>query len=213
MADGSHQICTASVVARSTIVTAASCVRDRATGTWATSTLFMPWINGRLVPARGGYWWGARAFTDASFTNVRSWRYRAFDYAFIRMRSPIGDRSGKLRLGFDAPLSGFVRHTGYAPDKCTVKSCKPRYCGSKIGSSRQLFDGELFLLGMSCNAPTPRTGGPYQEYYGGRWHLVAVETFCKTESGDGQRCAAPGAHWGVRLGDAAHALYNWATSH
>jgi V8-like Glu-specific endopeptidase len=117
------RLCTGSVIGPSAVLTAAHCVYDADAGGYAESTRVVPATYPRAdtTPALPfGTTYGIRAFVPSAYRSATEiTARRAADYAVLRLRHRIGDKTGIRKVGAmpDLAVGRPVLLTGYHDDK------------------------------------------------------------------------------------------------
>ncbi|MEU4115553.1 hypothetical protein AB0F71_13780 [Kitasatospora sp. NPDC028055] len=226
--DGYDGSCTATVVTsanRSTLVTAAHCLRGvgapTAEGTWTHNTYFVPGYRNGTKPLGGfsikSMATSSRWDADRNGTGSSDVAAAGFDTGIL-VANPsadgrrLADVTGNQRIAFSDPVAGeFVHAFGYPKDRLNDPGAA--YAGSRMihcaGPNRQSPKAPL-LWGESCNMGHGASGGPHLARFDtrtGSGTVVGITT--TTDELVGGR---PGTLYATRFGDSAHRLYEWAQS-
>ncbi|MEV6974356.1 hypothetical protein [Kitasatospora sp. NPDC093806] len=224
--DGYDGSCTATVVAsanRSTVLTAAHCLRTvgdpAAADTWRHNFYFVPGYRNGTKPLGG--------FSVKSMATPAQWdadpvRARPDDLAVaghdtaVLVANPaaggrrIADVTGSQRIAFTRPTEGEFVHTfGYPKDRLNDPAAK--YAGSRMihcaGPARPGTKAPL-LWGESCDMSHGASGGPHFAQFDTRTGVGTVVGVTTTtdELAGGQA----GTLYATRLGDGARLLHAWA---
>jgi hypothetical protein len=198
--------CSASVVGPHTLLTAAHCVKDHASGLVFSRFRFYPGVDGIVNPlsARKVNW----LYTFKSWVTDRTANFRGRDLAFINTTTGFNAWEPLL---FNAPLNGWIYHLGYPVDvggrHCSAVDCHPWYCLSPIQGNIS-YGANFYAIGITCNTQGGASGGPLWEWWNGQWYVAGPESFCPASAG---RCTGNTA-WGIRLNSNAKNLYSTATA-
>ncbi|MBD0692777.1 trypsin-like serine peptidase [Streptomyces sp. CBMA123] len=224
--DGYDGSCTATVVNsanRSTLVTAAHCLRavgaPTADGTWNHNLYFVPGYRNGTKPL-GGFSvktmaTSSRWDTAPSGTTSADVALAGYDTAVL-VANPsadgrrIADVTGSQRISFGRPTGDEFDHTfGYPKDRLNNPAAK--YAGSRMihcaGPARPAPKSPQ-LWGETCDMSHGASGGPHFAQFDtrtGTGTVVGVTTTTDDLAG-GQ----PGTLYATRFGDSAHRLYDWA---
>ncbi|MFJ7276746.1 trypsin-like serine peptidase [Kitasatospora sp. NPDC098663] len=224
--DGYDGSCTATVVNsanRSTVVTAAHCLRGvgapATDDTWRHNLYFVPGYRNGTKPLGGfsikSMATSSRWDADPAGTTSNDVALAGYDSAVL-VANPsaegrrLADVTGSQRIAFTGPAAGEFIHTfGYPKDRLNDPSAK--YAGSRMihcaGANRPAPKAPL-LWGESCDMSHGASGGPHFAHFDtrtGAGTVVGVTTTTEDLAG-GQ----PGTLYATRFGDSAHRLYNWA---
>jgi hypothetical protein len=176
--------CTATVVARDLVLTAAHCIQYL--GPAADAYRFWPDRFGSH--ARYGYWDSVgidRAWLPTGWTaTTADWRF-AFDYALVRFPANsrgqfLGDVVGiqpilmgtshlnlpKYAIGY--PTEGWFNHAYGWPWYC--------YANDPGAAGRYHHGGDYYSMGWGCDWNGGGSGGPVFAPYNGRWWVVSVNS-------------------------------------
>ncbi|MYU32317.1 MULTISPECIES: hypothetical protein [unclassified Streptomyces] len=226
--DGYDGSCTATVVTsanRSTVITAAHCLRGVGApsddDTWNHNLYFVPGYRNGTKPL-GGF--SIRTMATSSRWNADPDTTASSDLAVAGYDTgllvanpaaggrPIGDVTGSQRIGFDQPVEGEFVHTFGYP-KAGLNGSGDSYVGSRMihcaGPSRPGPEAPL-LWGETCDMSSGSSGGPHLARFDtrtGTGTVVGVTTTDEELAG-GQSPTL----YATRLGDSAHRLYDWAQS-
>ncbi|MFB7469425.1 trypsin-like serine peptidase [Kitasatospora sp. NPDC056184] len=224
--DGYDGSCTATVVAatnRSTVITAAHCLRGvgapAADDTWRHNLYFVPGYRNGTKPL-GGFSVRSMATSsqwDADPGGTTSDQVAAAGHdagILVVNRSADGRRvadvTGSQQIAFTRPVEGeFVHAFGYPKDRLNDPAGK--YTGSRMihcaGPARPGTAVPL-LWGESCDMSHGASGGPHFTRFDprtGTGTVVGVTTTDEELAG-----GPPGTLYATRLGDSARRLYDWA---
>jgi V8-like Glu-specific endopeptidase len=225
--DGYDGSCTATVVNsanRSTVITAAHCLRSvgdpTADGTWNHHLYFVPGYRNGTKPL-GGF--SIRSMATSSRWNADPGSTTSEDIAVaghdtgILVANPstaqgrrIADVTGSQQIAFTKPVKDeFVHAFGYP--KGRLNDPTDKYAGSRMihcaGPARPGPKAPL-LWGESCDMSSGSSGGPHFARFNprtGTGTVVGVTTTSDSLAG-GQTPTL----YATRLADSAHRLYNWA---
>ncbi|HBF80309.1 MULTISPECIES: trypsin-like serine peptidase [Streptomyces] len=225
--DGYDGSCTATVVTsanRSTVITAAHCLRGVGApsddDTWNHNLYFVPGYRNGTKPL-GGF--SIRTMATSSRWNVDPDTTASSDLAVAGYDTgllvanpaggrPIEDVTGSQRIGFDQPVEGAFVHTFGYP-KAGLNGSGDTYVGSRMvhcaGTSHPGPEAPL-LWGETCDMSSGSSGGPHLAHFDtrtGTGTVVGVTTTDEELAG-GQSPTL----YATRLGDSAHRLYDWAQS-
>ncbi|MFJ9443407.1 trypsin-like serine peptidase [Kitasatospora sp. NPDC101235] len=224
--DGYDGSCTATVVNssnRSTVVTAAHCLRGvgapTADDTWNHNLYFVPGYRNGTKPL-GGF--SIRTMATSSHWDAAPGGTGSDDVAvaghdtgvLVANRSAegrrIADVTGAQRIAFTPPAEGeFVHAFGYPKDRLNDPDGK--YTGSRmIHCAGPARPGPLapLLWGEPCDMSHGASGGPHFTGFDpgtGTGTLVGVTTTSEELAGGPVKTA-----YATRLADGAHRLYDWA---
>ncbi|MEU6343956.1 hypothetical protein ABZ883_23790 [Streptomyces sp. NPDC046977] len=228
--DGYDGSCTATVVAganRSTVITAAHCLRSvgspSADDTWNHNFYFVPGYRNGTKPL-GGFSVEAMATSsrwnaDPDTTESSDVAAAGYDTGLLVANPtagghPIADVTGSQRIGFGRPVEdAFLHAFGYPNYGLNVPG--DPYVGSRMihcaGTSHPGPKVPL-LWGETCDMSAGSSGGPHLADFDtgtgtGTGTVVGVTTTDEELAG-GQ---AP-MLYATRLGESAHRLYTWAQS-
>ncbi|MFF3110206.1 trypsin-like serine peptidase [Kitasatospora sp. NPDC057904] len=224
--DGYDGSCTATVVEsanRSTVVTAAHCLRgvgpSAADGTWRHNVYFVPGYRNGTKPLGGfsirSMATSARWDADPATTTSSDVAVAGHDTGVL-VANPsaegrrIADVTGAQRIAFTRPVEGEFIHTfGYPKDRLNNPAAK--YAGSRMihcaGPARPGPKAPL-LWGESCDMSHGASGGPHLTRFDTRTGVgtvVGVTTTSEDLAG-GQTNTL----YATRFGDSARHLYTWA---
>ncbi|MCF3964391.1 trypsin-like serine peptidase [Streptomyces fuscigenes] len=224
--DGYDGSCTATVVSspnRSTLVTAAHCLRGVGPAadddTWNHNLYFVPGYRNGTKPL-GGFSVKAMATSsrwdaDPSETTSDDVAVAGYDTGVLVTNRSAGGRrladvTGSQRIAFTKPVEGeFIHAFGYPKDKLNDPGAT--YSGNRMihcaGPDRPGPDAPL-LWGETCDMASGASGGPHLAGFDTRTGAGTVVGVTSTteELAGGQ----PGTLYATRLGDSAHRLYDWA---
>ncbi|MFE7525159.1 trypsin-like serine peptidase [Kitasatospora sp. NPDC057542] len=224
--DGYDGSCTATVVNsanRSTVITAAHCLRGvgapTADDTWNHNLYFVPGYRNGTKPL-GGFSIRTMATSsrwDADPAGTTSDAVAAAGHdtgVLVANRSAggrrIADVTGSQQIAFTPPAEGeFVHAFGYPKDR--LNNPGGRYTGSRMihcaGPARPGPKAPL-LWGETCDMSHGASGGPHFARFDpgtGTGTVVGVTTTTEELAG-----GPAGTLYATRLGDGAHRLYDWA---
>ncbi|MGP9023026.1 trypsin-like serine peptidase [Streptomyces sp. BR1] len=224
--DGYDGSCTATVVHsanRSTVVTAAHCLRGvgapTADGTWNHHLYFVPGYRNGTKPL-GGFTiksmaTSSRWNTDPAKTTSQDIAVAGHDAAFL-VANPsaagqrIADVTGSQNIAFAQPVQDEFIHTfGYPKGKLNDPTAP--YAGSRMihcaGPTRPGPKAPL-LWGERCDMSSGASGGPHLARFNPRTGLGTVVGVTTTT--DELAGGPTPTLYATRLGDSAHRLYRWA---
>ncbi|GAA0642141.1 hypothetical protein GCM10010174_75860 [Kutzneria viridogrisea] len=210
--DGYDGSCTATVVGRDTVVTAAHCLRATGADEWRHNVYFVPGYRNGSKP-HGGF--SARTMitstdwdTGSSSQDVAA---AGHDAAFAVLNRaggrPVAEVVGSQRIGFTPPASGRFEHAfGYPHVQSGTKWLGARmvHCAGPV----QQAPKTPALWGMRCDMAHGASGGPHFAEFDpatGRGRVVGVTT-TGTELGGG----AGEYSYATPLGPEAALLYAYA---
>ncbi|WP_328953244.1 hypothetical protein [Kitasatospora purpeofusca] len=224
--DGYDGSCTATVVTatnRSTVVTAAHCLRGvgspTADDTWRHNLYFVPGYRNGTKPL-GGFSVRSMATSshwdaDPGGTGSDAVAAAGHDTGMLVVnRSADGRRvaevTGSQRIAFTRPVEGeFVDTFGYPKDRLNDPAAK--YAGSRMihcaGPARPGPAAPL-LWGETCDMSHGASGGPHFTGFDprtGTGTVVGVTTTTEELAG-----GSAGTLYATRLGDGARRLHGWA---
>ncbi|MEV7598292.1 hypothetical protein AB0O91_13035 [Kitasatospora sp. NPDC089797] len=224
--DGYDGSCTATVVTgenRSTVVTAAHCLRGvgspTADGTWQHNLYFVPGYRNGTKPLGGfsikSVATSARWDADPGSTNSEQLALAGHDTG-IMVANPsaegrrLADVTGSQRIAFTAPTADEFVHTfGYPKDK--LNNPAAQYAGSRMihcaGPTRP-SPAAPPLWGESCDMSHGASGGPHFTRFDTRTGTGTVVGVTTTT--DGLAGGQPGTLYATRFGAGAQRLYDWA---
>ncbi|TSB17724.1 trypsin-like serine peptidase [Streptomyces benahoarensis] len=226
--DGYDGSCTATVVTganRSTVITAAHCLRGVGSpsvdGTWYHNFYFAPGYRNGTKPL-GGFSVRTMATSsrwDADPDTTESSDVAAAGYdTGLLVANPaaggqlIADVTGSQRIGFGQPVGDeFVHAFGYP--NYGLNAPGDKYVGSRMihcaGTSHPGSKVPL-LWGETCDMSAGSSGGPHLARFDTRTGIGTVVGVTTTdeELAGGQTPTL----YATRLGDSAHRLYDWAQS-
>ncbi|MEU1285432.1 hypothetical protein [Kitasatospora sp. NPDC005856] len=224
--DGYDGSCTATVVNsanRSTVVTAAHCLRgvgaSATDDTWTHNLYFVPGYRNGTKPL-GGFSIRAAATSsrwdaDPGGTTSEDVAVAGYDTGvLVANRSADGRRvadvTGSQRIAFTPPAEAeFVHAFGYPKDR--LNDPDGRYTGSRVihcaGPAHSGPKAPL-LWGGTCDMSHGASGGPHFARFDpatGTGTVVGVTTTTDDVAG-----GPAGTLYATRFGDSAHRLYDWA---
>ncbi|WP_241681623.1 hypothetical protein [Streptomyces sp. CB01881] len=225
-ADGYDGSCTATVVDsanRSTVITAAHCLRGvgapTTDATWNHNLYFVPGYRNGTKPL-GGFSIKSVATSsrwDAQPGGTTSEEVATAGYdtgVLVANRSAEGRRvadvTGSQRIAFTKPAEDeFIHAFGYPKDRLNNPDAK--YTGSRMihcaGPARPGPKAPL-LWGEPCDMSHGASGGPHLARFDTR---TGIGTVVGVTTTDDEVAGGPaGTLYATRLGDSAHRLYNWA---
>jgi V8-like Glu-specific endopeptidase len=185
--------CTATVVARNVILTAAHCLVSPQTHQVYSAFLFIPAQYGSQEPE--GHWYGKTAYIWKAWLTQT---YESLDYGFLTIRDnngrPIGDRTGWEGILINSNVRK-IRSFGYPGGgmfaaHCNLTVCYEWECHSPLGE-RVLDPTGHYEVGMGCHGEEGSSGGPWFETY------------------QGHRYVASNVSTGVRKPGARHDINEW----
>ncbi|MFI9330080.1 trypsin-like serine peptidase [Kitasatospora sp. NPDC052868] len=226
--DGYDGSCTATVVTganRSTVITAAHCLRGvgdpAADGTWNHNLYFVPGYRNGTKPLGGfsikSMATSSRWDADPGTTNSEAIAVAGYDTGMLVANPSAGGRriadvTGSQRIAFTRPVQGEFVHTfGYPKDR--LNSPDAKYAGSRMihcaGPARPGTKAPL-LWGEPCDMGHGASGGPHLAQFDTRTGVGTVVGVTTT----GEELAGGPADtlFATRLGDGARLLYTWAQS-
>ncbi|MDH6579802.1 hypothetical protein [Kitasatospora sp. MAP5-34] len=224
--DGYDGSCTATVVNsanRSTLITAAHCLRavgaPATDATWNHNLYFVPGYRNGTKPLGGfsvrNMATSSRWDTDPARTTSADVAVAGYDTGILVANPSAGGRriadvTGSQRIAFTEPAGDEFIHTfGYPKDRLNNPGAK--YAGSRMihcaGPARPGPKAPL-LWGESCDMGHGASGGPHLARFDTRTGVGTVVGVTTTtdELAGGQA----GTLYATRLGDSAHRLYDWA---
>ncbi|GAA2781934.1 hypothetical protein RMN57_34890 [Kitasatospora sp. CM 4170] len=224
--DGYDGSCTATVVTganRSTVLTAAHCLRGVGSpanaDTWNHNLYFVPGYRNGTKPLGGfsvrSMATSSRWDADPGSTTSDDVAVAGFDTGVLVVNRsaegrPVADVTGSQRIAFTRPAEGEFVHTfGYPKDR--LNNPDGKYTGSRMihcaGPVRPGSAAPL-LWGGSCDMSHGASGGPHLTGFDtrtGTGTVVGVTTATDELAG-----GPAGTLYATRLGDSAHRLYDWA---
>ncbi|MFJ9952334.1 trypsin-like serine peptidase [Kitasatospora sp. NPDC091207] len=226
--DGYDGSCTATVVTsanRSTVITAAHCLRaignPAADDTWRKNLYFVPGYRNGTKPL-GGFTiknmaTPSRWDADPSTTSLDDVALGGHDTGILVANPSAGGRriadvTGSQRIAFTKPVQGEFVHTfGYPKDRLNNSAAK--YAGSRMihcAGPAQPGPKAPLLWGEACDMGHGASGGPHLAQFDPRTGVGTVVGVTTTtdELAGGQTATL----YATRLGDSAHRLYDWAQS-
>ncbi|WP_259316999.1 serine protease [Kitasatospora xanthocidica] len=226
--DGYDGSCTATVVNsanRSTLLTAAHCLRGvgapATADTWNHNLYFVPGYRNGTKPL-GGFsirtmaassrWDADRGGTTSNDVAVAGYDTGVLVANPSAEGRRIADVTGAQRIAFTPPTEGEFVHTfGYPKDR--LNNPAATYSGSRMihcaGPARPGPQAPV-LWGESCDMSHGASGGPHFARFDpatGTGTLVGVTTTSEELAG-----GPVNTLYATRLGDSAHRLYDWAQS-
>lgn len=132
---GEIATCSATLIGPSSLLTAAHCLYDHATGGWLDGFIFVPALNGAEAEDApfGTYEYDTAYVFEGYLDNYQGFYGSVvpWDIAVVTLQEPIGEQLGWLGYGHEADLGNFLANIiGYPGDKpvgtqwranCTVK--------------------------------------------------------------------------------------------
>ncbi|GAA0593584.1 hypothetical protein GCM10010394_23660 [Streptomyces crystallinus] len=224
--DGYDGSCTATVVNsanRSTVITAAHCLRSVGApgthGTWNHNLYFVPGYRNGTKPL-GGF--SIKSMATSSRWNADPGKTTSEDVAvagydtgvLVAHRSVEGRRiaevTGSQKIAFTEPVPDEFVHTfGYPKGRLNDPSAK--YAGSRMihcaGPARPGPKAPL-LWGESCDMSSGASGGPHFARFDPRTGTGTVVGV--TTTSDDLAGGPTPTLYATRLGGSAHRLYDWA---
>ncbi|WP_234435086.1 MULTISPECIES: trypsin-like serine peptidase [Streptomyces] len=224
--DGYDGSCTATVVNsanRSTIVTAAHCLRGvgapAADDTWHHNLYFVPGYRNGTKPLGGfsikSVATSSRWDADPSTTTSDGVAVAGYDTGILVANRSTGGRriadvTGSQKIAFTKPVADEFIHTfGYPKDRLNNPSAK--YNGSRVihcAGPAQPGPKAPFLWGEPCDMSHGASGGPHLAQFDTRTGIGTVVGV--TTTSDDLAGGPTNTLYATRLGDSAHRLYNWA---
>ncbi|MFJ5293070.1 trypsin-like serine peptidase [Streptomyces sp. NPDC088348] len=226
--DGYDGSCTATVVTsanRSTVLTAAHCLRGvgapSADDTWNHNFYFVPGYRNGTKPL-GGFSLRTMATSsrwdaDPDTTESSDVAAAGYDAGLLVANPaagghPIADITGSQHIGFGQPVEDeFVHALGYPSNG--LNDPKDKYVGSRMihcaGPSHPGPKVPL-LWGETCDMSAGSSGGPHLANFNtrsGTGTVVGITTTTEELAGGPTHTL-----YATRLGDSAHRLYDWAQS-
>ncbi|MFI5621346.1 trypsin-like serine peptidase [Streptomyces sp. NPDC051567] len=224
--DGYDGSCTATVVNsanRSTVITAAHCLRSvgapTADGTWNHNLYFVPGYRNGTKPLGGfsvkSMATSSRWDADPGSTTSEDVAVAGYDTGVLVANRSAGGRriadvTGSQKIAFTKPVKDEFVHTfGYPKDRLNDPGAT--YTGSRMihcaGPARPGPKAPL-LWGESCDMSHGASGGPHLARFDTRTGIGTVVGV--TTSTDELAGGQPRTLYATRLGDSAHRLYTWA---
>ncbi|MFJ2776986.1 trypsin-like serine peptidase [Kitasatospora sp. NPDC087315] len=227
--DGYDGSCTATVVNsanRSTLITAAHCLRGvgaaAADDTWHHNLYFVPGYRNGTKPLGGfsikSMATSSRWDADPGRTTSEEVAVAGYDTGVLVANPSAGGRriadvTGSQKIAFTKPTKGEFIHTfGYPKNRLNDPGAK--YAGSRMihcAGPAQPGPKAPLLWGEPCDMSHGASGGPHLAQFDtrtGAGTVVGVTTTSEEVAG-GQANTL----YATRLGDSAHRLYNWAQTH
>jgi V8-like Glu-specific endopeptidase len=224
--DGYDGSCTATVVHsanRSTIITAAHCLRGvgspAADRTWNHNIYFVPGYRNGTKPLGGfsvkNMATSSRWDTDRSKTTSEDVAVAGYDTGILVANPSAGGRliadvTGSQKIAFTKPAKNEFIHTfGYPNGQ--LNDPNVTYAGSRMihcAGPAEPGPKAPLLWGEPCDMSHGASGGPHLAQFDtrtGNGTVVGITTTTDQLAG-GQ----PHTLYATRLGDSAHRLYNWA---
>jgi hypothetical protein len=167
--------CTATVVGRSVVLTAAHCLNDPHTHHFYSHFVFVPGLHGRKAPI--GAWKGHAAFVLKAWTRHTA---VSVDYGFLTIRARQHHRVGKI-TGWPALLAYSrarkILSLGYPASgvfarRCQTSSCVVWACYSPVAKKVRDHNGSS-EVGMGCHSGEGSSGGPWFERYHKRLYIAS----------------------------------------
>ncbi|WP_327066660.1 trypsin-like serine peptidase [Kitasatospora sp. NBC_01302] len=224
--DGYDGSCTATVVTsanRSTLVTAAHCLRGvgapATDTTWNHNLYFVPGYRNGTKPLGGfsikSVATSSRWDADPSSTSSEQVAVAGYDTGVL-VANPaadgrrIADVTGSQRIAFTKPVKGEFIHTfGYPKDRLNNPSSK--YAGSRMihcAGPAEPGPKAPLLWGERCDMSHGASGGPHLAQFDTRTGVGTVVGVTTTT--DDLAGGPADTLYATRLGDSAHRLYAWA---
>lgn len=226
--DGYDGSCTATVVTsanRSTVITAAHCLRGVGApsddDTWNHNFYFVPGYRNGAKPL-GGFSvrtmaTSSRWDADPDTTDSSDVAAAGYDAGLLVANpaaggQPIADITGSQHIGFGQPVEDeFIHAFGYP--NYGLNDPGDKYVGSRMihcaGTSRPGPKVPL-LWGETCDMSAGSSGGPHLAHFDtrtGAGTVVGITTTSEELAG-----GPTPTLYATRLGDSAHHLYDWAQS-
>lgn len=181
--------CSATVISRDIIVTAAHCIRL----TGANGFVFYPdkWGFQQKYGTWAGTSFRVPSYYDQGLAQNKVWM-EAFDFAFIKLApnsqgQHIGDRVGHVRVLYNAHAAGVLprRSIGYPTEgwygtssakyPCSITSCVPYTNQTTSTQGRNVHWGNgWYSVGMGGWMHGGNSGGPVLAWWNGKWNLAGV---------------------------------------
>ncbi len=167
--------CTATLVARDVVLTAAHCMWNRETGRWypLQYLTFVAGVHGDAVQgsSRIKRMLVSRKVKAAVNPVNKPWRDVRSDWALLRLAEPLGDSLGFLTLsdGRQVSVGMPVVHAGYREDYQRVLTVQRGCFITGVHDQRR-------LLRSNCQSKRGDSGGPLLLNKGGRWYLLGLHS-------------------------------------
>lgn len=167
--------CTATLIARDVVLTAAHCMWNREAGRWypLQYLTFVAGMHGDAVQgsSRIKRMLVSRKAKVAANPANKPWRDVRSDWALLKLDVPLGDSLGYLTLFGDqqAAVGMSVMHAGYHEGARNVLTVQRDCFITGIHDQRR-------LLRSNCQSGRGDSGGPLLLRRGGRWYLLGLHS-------------------------------------